>query len=187
LTVDDLRKRMPVLPDDRNMALGLLQYGAALHDPQATQPADPKLDAIPIWGNAIAPPIGIRYPDRQLAAGRRLLAANEVEIAGIARATELETGVYPIAWKSPAVSVLLPHLSIHRGVVKVCTLAATIAAHDGRAEQCVNDLSQAAVTDSAIQNDPFFISMLVRIASQSLTRDAMLRSVALTPFDDEQL
>src|SRR5262249_44168995 len=79
LTVDDLRKQMPVLPDDKNMALGLLQYGSAIHDPQATQPADPKLDATPIYGNAIAPPIGIRYPNRQLAAGRKLVDANAAE------------------------------------------------------------------------------------------------------------
>lgn len=187
LTVDDLRKRMPVLPDERNMAIGLLEHGGAIHAAPESQPADPVLDAIPIYGNAIAPPVGVRYPERQLAAGRRLVAANAEQIAGIGRATELEAGVYPIAWRKLGAMPVLPPLRTHRAVVTTLALAATVAAHDGRADESMTQLARAAATDRTIRNDPFYISMLTRIGCESLTCTTMLRCVAQTPFNDAQL
>ncbi len=187
LTVEDLRKRVLVLPDEKNMALGLQELGTRIQQSSSSQPANGWMQRLPIAGNAIAPPVGVRYSEVLVEDGRRFVALNAVPIEGIVRATRMEAGVYPIQWTTPAVMVLLPNLSAHREVVKSLILAATLAAHDGRADECTRQLTAAAATDRTIRHSPFLISMLVRVACQSLICDTMLRSVALTTFTDDEL
>jgi len=185
LTVDDLRERMPSIRDDQNMAIGLMEHGAAI---QASTQSDAALfNGLPIYGNAKLVAIGVRCVDDQLIASRQFLDMNRAALDGIAQATELGDGVYPIVWKQPAVGVLLPQLSMHRGIVKSLALAALVSAHDGHAEDSVRLIAQAAAADRALRHDPILVSVLVRMACQSLVLDTALRSVALTQFTDSQL
>ncbi len=172
LTVDDLRKRLPAISDDENMAIGLAEHGARILDVDSTSPTNSA--SLPIFSNAKPVVIGVRWPPEQDAAAHWFCEQNAAAIEGIKAACELSNGLYPIRWASPAINILLPQLPLHRKIVKSLAVAALAAAHDGRPAECVRHLAAATATDRAIRHEPFVISMLVRLACVSLTCDTAL-------------
>ncbi len=177
---------MPVLADHENMAIELMAIGGSIQT--AAQSNAPLISRVPAYDNVNAPEVGVRFSQDQLTASREFVDLNRTALDGIAVAAGRQAGAYPISWKqNPAIGTLLPQLSMHRAIVRLLAVAALLSAHDGLGSESVARLTQAAAADRALRHEPILVSMMVRMKSQSLVYDSVLRCMALTPFNEEQL
>lgn len=88
--------------------------------------------------------------------------------------------------ENPA-GVLLPHLAVLKGCVRILTLRAGAELTLGQTESAVNDLELAFYLTDAIRPEPVLISQLVRGAAAQLTLQPVWEGLADRHWSDAQL
>jgi len=92
LTVEELQRQVPVIADDRNMALVLLEKGKAIQLDIESPALKSRSSDLPALGSAKGVKIGVRLPPEQSSTAREFLTRNAAEISAIEATTELGDG-----------------------------------------------------------------------------------------------
>lgn len=175
ITLEDLNALRPVIPDEENMTLRLVEYGAAL---VSSRVLDDQVAFLPYIGTASIGPPGERMGPDQLAAARLYLAAVAEDLAGAHEALSLEPGPLGPTWRTPAISIMaLSGLSEYRQVIKAFAVESAVALEDGRCERAVEIVVDMLHADAALKHDTALIHALVRFAAQDLAYECVERAV----------
>jgi hypothetical protein len=169
LSSSELDKWYPQVPDEQNRALLILD--AAKHSDSSGRIA---LSS----GTSISPDT---Y--QTIAA---FLATNQHVLNLLYKTVDLPASRYPIDL-SQGPSTGLPHLSQVKGMVQLLRMDAVHQSHLGRPNEALRALRAAFAVSSSLRSEPLLISELVRLASVSITLDALERVLSEQKFTADQL
>lgn len=184
LTLDDLNDAMPQIPDDENMAIPILEAAAEITAVKIPEDTYAKL---PLIRRGRTPLTGERLSETEAAAARWYLDQVDEPLARIHDALELDRGCVEVTWTTPALEVLLHHITGFRFVTKTLALEATLAAEEGNPERAGEVIEAMFRFDRVQECDRSMIGFIVRIACMGLTQDQIERTVNLGSLEDHML
>lgn len=133
-----------------------------------------------------AAPAHGRYPDTLIALLHNRLGADSQKLQLLHEAIQGPPARFPLDWKQGA-GMPLPQLAQLRQAVQLLQWDAILAAHEGRAQDATQDMTEILTAAATLNEDPVMICQLVRISCQSYARAALSRVLEITPLTDEQL
>ncbi|HXT13641.1 MAG TPA: hypothetical protein VN873_18970 [Candidatus Angelobacter sp.] len=95
---------------------------------------------------------------------------------------------FPIEYNyDPPMAILLPHLVLIKGLVSVCELRAAAELDLHKTDDAFVDLQLAFRLSDSIQDEPFLVDQLVRLAGLSLTVQGIHEGIVRQAWSDAQL
>lgn len=185
ISIDDLNALNPVIPDDQNMTLRLIEFGGSL---RPSQDADEQIENL--WHQLSSreqAPTGEPLPAERLDAARRYLRERAAELDGIHEALKLDQGSLGTVWITPAISTMLPGLAPLRDVARAIAAEQQVATEDGDRGRSASILFEMLHLDDALKHDSGLICTLVRIAIRSLAQDRIERTINHRGLDTESI
>jgi len=143
-------------------------------------------DALPVVGTGQLPELGEHLPPEMLQNVRAYLATKQEVLPLVEKAAQIENCFYDVNLRE-GVSVLLPHLSELRQLARVLKLRSLEAAEDGQGAEAAHAASLIFRTGRGLRDEPILISLLVRIAIDSIAGDALTRVLSLTALPEEAI
>ena len=141
---------------------------------------------LPVVGEADLPELGEPVPPDMLTAIREYLAANEDALVLLHEAAAYDECRYPINMiAGPAAR--LQHLASLRQAARLLYLQAILESEDGDAEGAVRAIQNSLAAAQSLRNEPIFISRLVQMACDSISRLSFERVLSRTELTDAQL
>jgi hypothetical protein len=185
-TAEDLQASMPRIPPEENVAILLLAQTKRLAAYKTKIPEEQNA-LLPLVGAAPRGLTGRRLPPEQLEIARGYLSKCADEIGGIHAAVQFDHGCADLALATPMIGTQLPGLMEYRLAANALALEAAVAAEDADAELAGRTLLDLCRTESALESDPFVISLLVRIGFHGLAEEQIERTVNMCGLSDEYL
>ncbi|MCZ6889074.1 MAG: hypothetical protein O7H39_11315, partial [Gammaproteobacteria bacterium] len=171
ITIDDINALRPVIPNDQNMTLSLIELGENL------QPSREPKDLIEkLWYDPRAP-TGEPLAAELLDAARRYLDEKAAELDGIHEALKLDQGCMNTVWPTPAFTTMLPGLGHLHMVARVLATEQQVAEEDGDQESAALILFEMLHLDDALKHEPSILGTLMRMATRWLALDRIERTV----------
>jgi hypothetical protein len=182
VTLEDLRDRVPTIPDDENMALAVFEHAAAFKSWKLPEHLrDANIYSPRQWWR---PPSGQRLPSLELEAATWYSEHFAAELAAIHGALKLEHGVFPIGWKTPGIAMLAPHLSDARQISRIMSLDAVLQAERGDQSALTARLLDMCRMPATLDHQPFLISALVHLAMSAMAMEEIEYGINVCPLNE---
>lgn len=184
VTLDDLKDANPVIPDDENMALAMLDHLKPLAEfkPPSEHPRIPI-----VLSSTSRAPTGERLSPEELEAAKWYVDHFASGLGVIHKALRLEQGAFPITWASPAINILLPHLSLARHASRAICVETLVAAEEGDSPRAAAMLHDLCMAPRILDHEPFLISALVQAAMDAVALDELERTINLCGLSSDAL
>jgi len=146
--------------------------------------ADPT-NKLPIVNGSFPPP-GEPLPEDTRTAITKHLAANKQALQLLHDAAAIEQCRHAIGFTKPLVNTLLPHLADTRAAARLLALEAIAAADAKDSVTAVQSMKACLAAGRLVEQEPFLISHLVRIACDVVCARAMQNALSSCQLTDEQ-
>ncbi len=189
VTIQELQAARRVWSDDENGALVIVSLSSRL----SAIPGEEGMDALPIFGAMVRgrrhepPPLGGKWPEEVDQAVAAQLERLSPELATIDRLLDYEGGRFPTKIAPNPVNTLLPHLSQLRTATRLKSSQTTYRAMHDDTASLIDDVSVMRRCGRLLEDEPFLISALVRVACDSLTVSTIEDVCAHATLTPEQL
>ncbi|HIJ65905.1 MAG TPA: hypothetical protein HPP77_08125 [Candidatus Hydrogenedentes bacterium] len=180
VTLEELDAWYPPVPDEDNAALAIQEAFEAAYKLNAPAPM------VPLVGELELPHRTERLPDEVKRATAELLDHNQVCLAFVHKAVEMEQCRFPIDL-TEGFEVGLGHCAGLRTLTELLVLDALIHVEQGAAEAAYASLMDAILLGRTLKNEPLLISQLVRIALHNTSIAGLERTLNHVQFEDIHL
>jgi hypothetical protein len=177
--------RRPVIPDEENSALVILELAAEMEGPDIA--ADIKKN-LPLLGKAKLPRWGEPWPPEMLAATKDYLAEQAELVARLDAIHDMPRGRFPLDVTGNPLDLISDMLSDRaalRGAAKVQALAALRDAAEGDVNGALARCRTIMNMASSVRDDPMLISSLVSISIDAVTVQTIERVLAAGSTEPE--
>lgn len=179
-TSSELNDWYTLVPDVENAALVYQEAMDLLVQPDRSSPSQP------VIGKAEWPEPGSELsPDVEDAIGN-YLAANELALEAIRRASNLTQCRYPLDFRQ-GVNLLLPHLASLKALAQLLRLEAGYYAIHEKPDLAVRSILSGFDLAHSLVDEPLLISNLVRIACVSITLQGLEHVASENALTDTQI
>ena len=184
--IPQLEQKRALIPDPQNSGIVLIAAKALMpanwpfwdhpYGPQNGERSQEELSRLQESFSDIEP--SVQLDERQTKALREELGRAERVLAAVRKVTEMPHGRYPIGYSPDFVSTLLPHTQDARIFGNLLDYDALLRAQDGDMDGALTSCRGILNCGRSIGDEPTLISMLVRIALNSVAAKKVERTLA---------
>lgn len=165
--IDDVIARRIELPDEENSALQIMKLKAMVPPPWLTEPESTQLFAVP-------PEVDLT--PAQVTLLRKFLEKAEKAVPEARKLSSMPYGRFPLQLKPDMLSVIINSQDA-RTAANVLQLDAMQRAHDGDIDGALDSALACLNASRSIGDEPFMISMLIRLAVRTIAVRSMERAL----------
>lgn len=143
-------------------------------------------EAMPVFGRGELPAHGESLPEEMRDRIAAHVQRNAEALELLCQAARMDQCRYPVDLTAGP-WMLLPHLSRLRQAARLLRLQTVLAAEQNDPDQAEQAILASLGVGRSLAREPIFISNLVRIACNSITRKSLEYAVGRTTFTDAQL
>ena len=187
LTFEEIQARRRVWPPEQDGGLVFAALRARLAELQKDKEV---LEALPILGNVLPPPLGHRWPVGVQATAMASLATMSKEIEGIDRLRGYAGGSLPFAIPKDADAAIKAGESEQgdlRFAAKLKALQAVFRAIQGDTSHAADDVTVMVRLGGLLSDYPALTSSMVKIAVDALAVDTLQQVLAVAPVAPAEL
>ena len=132
--------------------------------------------------------VSSRANDSEAVAGvLQALSRYDAPIGELRVASRRPQAQFPVNWNEDPVSLLLPHLSLVKGLCQTLSFLACAELSAGKSNEALANMQVNYRLLSALRDEPVIISHLVRIAMNEITAQSLWEGLAAHRWSESQL